>query len=55
VTLGEGRVPGIIWMQISRKPEKIEARSKEPPMAYGESNGHVTEIQDGGLAEICTV
>jgi len=24
-------------------------------MAYGESNGHVIEIQDGGLAEVYTL
>jgi len=24
-------------------------------MAYGESNGHVIEIQDGGVAELCTL
>ena len=24
-------------------------------MAYGEWNGHVIEIQGGGLAEICTL
>jgi len=24
-------------------------------MAYGESNGHVIESQDGGLAEVCTL
>jgi len=22
-------------------------------MAYGESNGHLIEIQDGGLVELC--
>jgi len=24
-------------------------------MTYGESNGHVTEIQDAGLSEVCTI
>ena len=24
-------------------------------MTYVESNGHVVEIQDGGLAEVCTL
>jgi len=40
------------WMKISCKPLEIGAQYE---MTYGESNCHAIEIQDGGVAEVCTL
>jgi len=42
------------WMQISRKPLGIDARFQRSTNRkwHRESNGHVIESQDGGLAEV---
>ena len=45
----------VCWAGISRKRSEIQTRlqwSTYKEMAHGESNGHVIESRDGGLAEV---